>query len=136
MRRPLPLRRFARVSGPGRPTMHLAVADDRLVTACLTAPDPGTDIAQQAARVLGELERLLVAAGASRDSMLTAEIWLKEMADLPALAEVWNDFVPPGKAPVVSVLRADTSRPEGRVEIRIRARVAQHARPDSHCPSG
>ena len=84
------------------------VADDR------TANATG-----QTQQVLASIDRLLAEAGSDRTKILSATIYLPDMADFPALNAVWEAWVSPGAAPARATVQAKLANPDYRVEISI-----------------
>lgn len=83
-----------------------------------------TDITAQTQSVLAKIEQLLADAGSSKEHLLSATIWLKDMADFAAMNAVWDewvkDIIPPARACGESKLAHDDLL----VEITITAAVA------------
>lgn len=106
---------------PGRPVMAMTVAQGDGVSTCLTASDRSADAAGQTREILAGIERNLEAAGASRQTLLTAQVWVREAADLPAVAALWNAWVDAANPPTCSLVRAALARPDILVEIKVSA---------------
>jgi len=51
--------------------------------------------------------------------MLSATIYIKDMADFKAMNAVWDDWVPEGHAPARACVQASMARPELLVEISV-----------------
>jgi len=63
----------------------------------------GNDVAQQAERVLQNLAAVLAAAGSGLDRVVKATVFLKSMADFPAMNEVYGRYfktAPPARSTV------------------------------------
>lgn len=84
---------------------------------------PGAPVAEQTAAVLAEVDRLLTLAGSSRTRMLTAQIWLADMADFAAMNAVWDAWVPQGHCPARWTGEARLATPDYKVEIIVTAAV-------------
>lgn len=86
--------------------------------------DINTDITTQTQTVLAKIEQLLTDAGSSKEHLLSATIWLKDMADFTAMNAVWDewvrDIIPPARACGESKLAHESLL----VEITITAAVA------------
>jgi enamine deaminase RidA (YjgF/YER057c/UK114 family) len=84
---------------------------------------PGESVAAQTQAVLVQIERLLAAAGSDKSQILSATIWLADMADFPEMNRVWDAWVdredPPARATGESRLAA----PQYKVEIIVVAAV-------------
>lgn len=115
------IRRYGCVNEPGRPRMSLGLAHGSWVTVCAVAPSRAPDVAHQTREVLELLEAYLTEMGSSKAQLLTATVWLKDMADYAAMNAEWNAWVDEDNPPVRSCVRADMARPEMLVEIRLTA---------------
>ena len=63
----------------------------------------GNDVAQQTERVLKNLAAVLAAAGSGLDRVVKATVFLKSMADFPAMNEVYGRYfktAPPARSTV------------------------------------
>ena len=79
--------------------------------------EPGDDITAQTTTVLSEIDRLLAAAGSDRSKILTATIWLADIADFAAMNAVWDAWVDKANPPTRATSEAKLAAPEYRVEI-------------------
>lgn len=59
----------------------------------------GDTIGDQTRDCLARVDALLEQAGSSREHILQAIIWVKDMADFAGMNEVWDAWVPEGHAP-------------------------------------
>jgi enamine deaminase RidA (YjgF/YER057c/UK114 family) len=81
----------------------------------------GADVATQTADCLARVDALLAEAGASRETILQAIIWLADMNDFAAMNAVWDAWVPEGHAPARACGEAKLARPDLRVEVIVTA---------------
>lgn len=89
------------------------------------AADPDADIQEQTRSTLSRVEALLEEAGSSKEHILSATIYLRDIANHFALMnEVWNAWVPDGHAPARACVQAHMARAALLVEISIVAAVA------------
>ncbi len=88
------------------------------------AADPKADITGQVRQVLAQIDALLAEAGSDKSRLLSATIYLPDMADFPALNAVWETWVVPGATPARATVQANLAGPEYRVEIQVVAAVA------------
>lgn len=66
----------------------------------IVAADYHEDIRGQTRQVLAQLERLLEQAGSNRSRILSAQIWMKDMAaDFDSMNEVWSQWFASGETP-------------------------------------
>ncbi|AYH45817.1 RidA family protein [Azoarcus sp. DN11] len=76
------------------------------------------DAATQTREILASLDRLLAQAGSARDRLLSATIYLTDMADYDAMNAAWDAWLPAGTAPSRACVQvAALARPGWRVEI-------------------
>ena len=83
------------------------------------AKDSSADIAVQTGTMLERVDALLLEAGSDRYHILSATIYIKDMADFSTMNEVWERWVPRGAAPARACVQATMARPELRVEISV-----------------
>jgi len=81
----------------------------------------GATVTEQTRDTLARVEALLHEAGATRETMLQAVVWLADMADFDAMNAVWDDWVPAGHAPARACGEAKLARPDLKVEIIVTA---------------
>ena len=88
------------------------------------AADPEADIQEQTRSTLARVETLLTQAGSDKEHILSATIYLRDIANHFALMnEVWNAWVPEGHAPARACVQAHMARAALLVEITIVAAV-------------
>ncbi len=87
------------------------------------AEDRSADITEQTKTMLAKVDELIESVGSSRDKLLTATIYLKDMADFAAMNAVWDVWVPEGSAPARACVEARMASPELLVEISVTAAV-------------
>lgn len=83
--------------------------------------DPEGDVRSQTAQVLERIDRLLAAAGTDKSRILTAQVWLADMATFVDHNEVWNEWVDPANPPVRVCVEARLTGPRLLVEIMVTA---------------
>jgi 2-iminobutanoate/2-iminopropanoate deaminase len=76
---------------------------------------PG-DIADQARRVLQNVDAILKAAGASFHGVVRTTVYLADMADFPAMNEVYGTFFP-APQPARSTIQVSRLPKDARIEI-------------------
>jgi enamine deaminase RidA (YjgF/YER057c/UK114 family) len=79
------------------------------------------DIAGQVRDVLTQIDEVLERHGTDKTRLLTAQIWLADIADRAALNEVWAAWLAEGAAPARALVQAVLADPRWRVEIMITA---------------
>lgn len=86
--------------------------------------EPGADVTTQTKQVLAEIDRLLALAGSDKTRILSAQIWLADMADFQKMNAVWDAWVPQGHTPARATGESKLAGPEYLVEIIITAAKA------------
>lgn len=82
--------------------------------------DASKDISEQTATMLAKVDQLLIEAGSSRKSILSATIYVKSMADhFTAMNAVWDAWIPEGYAPARACVEASMAREALLVEISV-----------------
>lgn len=77
----------------------------------------GTTVAEQTRSILAEIDRLLALSGSSKERILSAQIWLADMADFAEMNAAWDAWVAPGNAPARATGEAKLAAAKYRVEI-------------------
>lgn len=85
------------------------------------AEDASLDIRGQTRQALEAIDRLLERAGTNRTRILSAQVFLPDLADFDAMNEVWEAWVPAGQAPSRATVQAYLTDPRWRVEILVTA---------------
>ena len=88
-------------------------------TAGVTASDLDGDITTQTRDVLAQIDALLETHGTDNTRLLQAQIWLKSIADRPAVNAVWSAWLPRDGAPARACVEAALADPRCLVEIMI-----------------
>jgi enamine deaminase RidA (YjgF/YER057c/UK114 family) len=81
----------------------------------------GQDIGGQTRQVLAAIDALLAEAGTDKSRLLTAQIFLADMADFAGMNAVWDVWVPTGETPARATVQARLAKPEWKVEIVVTA---------------
>ncbi len=85
----------------------------------LVADDGKADMATQTAQVLAAIDRLLAEVGSDKTRILSATIFLPDMADFPALNAAWEAWVVPGHTPARATVEAKLANADYKVEIQV-----------------
>ncbi|MDY1573287.1 RidA family protein [Pseudomonas paraeruginosa] len=100
--------------------LSAAVSFEALVFLSGQVPDQAEDIHGQTREVLAKIDALLAEAGSRKERILSATIYLKNIArDFAALNEVWTQWLPTGQAPSRTTVQAELARPSVLVEITV-----------------
>ncbi len=88
-----------------------------IVYLCGVTPDSVGGIGTQTRQVLERIDALLRAAGTDKSKLLTAQVWLSDMALFAEHNAVWNDWVDTKNPPVRACVEAGLWQPGLFVEI-------------------
>ena len=91
----------------------------------MTADDRSQDIKGQTRQTLAKIDDFLAKAGTDKSRLLTAQIWIKDIAnDFEGMNEVWNGWTAPNAAPTRATAQCDMGAPDVLVEIIVTAALA------------
>jgi enamine deaminase RidA (YjgF/YER057c/UK114 family) len=85
------------------------------------AEDTSQDAGGQTQQVLAAIDRLLAEAGSDKSRLLSAQIFLADMADFAAMNKAWEAWVMPGHTPARATIEAALAKPQYKVEILVTA---------------
>lgn len=103
---------------------HIVINNGIAYLSGQVAEDPDADVQEQTRSTLNKIDALLAEAGTSNEHVLSATIYLRDIANHFALMnEVWNTWVPEGHAPARACVEAHMARPALLVEICVIAAV-------------
>src|SRR5580658_9982257 len=74
---------------PGPRMSRAVVHGDTVYLPGVVAGKPDTGVAEQTQQILAEIERLLTLAGSSKSKILSATIWLADIATFAEMNGVW-----------------------------------------------
>lgn len=104
--------------------MSKAVVHHDTVYLCgQVAADRHAGITDQTATMLAKVDTLLEQAGSDREHLLSATLYLKDMALFDEMNRAWEAWVPEGYAPARACVEARMASPELLVEISVIAAV-------------
>lgn len=104
------------------PRMSQAViANGFVFLAGQVATDPSADVENQTRQILGEIDRLVAAAGSSKDRILTATVYLSDIGSFGQMNRAWDSWVSKTAPPARATVEAKLAAPEYRVEIQVTA---------------
>lgn len=99
------------------PRMSQAVAHGDTIYLAGQVGTPDAPVADQTRQVLVAIDRLLAQAGSDKTKILSATVWLADMADYAAMNAVWDAWVAPGHAPARATGESRLAAPGYKVEI-------------------
>ena len=77
-------------------------------------------VAEQAKDILATIDTLLTEAKTDKSRLISATIWLTDMATFAQMNQVWDRWVKPGAAPTrATVESAQLAAPEYKIEIAV-----------------
>ncbi|MHA4835728.1 RidA family protein [Sphingopyxis sp. MSC1_008] len=103
------------------PRMSQAVIHGGIVYLAGQVGAPGEDATAQTRAILASIDELLAEAGTDRSHLLTAMIWLADMADFAAMNVVWEEWIGGTNAPTRATGEVRLATPDYRVEIIVTA---------------
>jgi len=78
---------------------------------------PGESVTAQTREVLANIEDLLARTGSAKSKILSATIWLADMADFAEMNAVWDAWIDGKDAPARATGEAKLATPDYKVEI-------------------
>lgn len=99
------------------PRMSQAVIHNNTVYLAGQVGSPGASAADQTRTILAQIETLLAEAGSEKSKILSATIWLADMADFAEMNAVWDQWVAGRDAPARATGEAKLATPDYKVEI-------------------
>ncbi|MCE6952702.1 RidA family protein [Cereibacter sphaeroides] len=103
------------------PRMSQAVSANGIVWLAGQVGKPGDSVADQTRTCLAEVDRLLALAGTDKTRIVSAQIWLADIADFAEMNSVWDQWVPAGHTPARATGEAKLAAPDYRVEVIVTA---------------
>lgn len=103
------------------PRMSKAVVNGNTVyLAGIVAEDPkGKSMAEQTRNILSIIDGYLAKAGTDKSKLLSANIWITDMANFAEMNSVWDAWVSPGNTPARATVQAGLASPDYKVEIMV-----------------
>jgi|SRR5687767_10769477 enamine deaminase RidA (YjgF/YER057c/UK114 family) len=83
----------------------------------------GATVREQTEGILKLIDRWLASVGTDKSKLLSATVWLTDMADYNEMNAVWDAWVPAGTAPARACVQAKLAFPELKVEIALMCAV-------------
>jgi enamine deaminase RidA (YjgF/YER057c/UK114 family) len=103
------------------PRMSKAVIHgDTVYLAGIVADSPkGKSVAEQTKNILSQIDGFLALAGTDKTKLLSANIWITDMANFAEMNSVWDSWVSPGNTPARATVEAKLASPDYKVEIMV-----------------
>ena len=104
---------------PGLRMSEAVAMGNRIYCSGMIPEDTSLDITGQVKQALFEIDSLLAKGGSDKAKILTATIWLADIADFAAMNAVWDAWVVPGQAPARATVQTRMNDPKMKVEIMV-----------------
>lgn len=86
----------------------------------IVANEPkGKSVTDQSKDILAQIDGYLKQAGTDKSKLLSANIWITDMADFAEMNAVWDAWVSPGNTPARATVEARLATPDYKVEIMV-----------------
>ena len=79
----------------------------------------GESVTKQTQDILATIDSHLAKAGTDKSKLLSANIWVTDMADFNEMNAVWDGWVSPGNTPARATVQAKLAAPGYKVEIMV-----------------
>lgn len=99
------------------PRMSQAVTHGNTVYLAGQVGAPGESVTVQTETVLAQIDALLAETGSDKSRILSATIWLADMADFAAMNAVWEPWIAGVGAPARATGEVRLATPDYKVEI-------------------
>ncbi|MEO8558911.1 MAG: RidA family protein [Rhodospirillales bacterium] len=102
------------------PRMSQAVVHGNTVyLAGVVADDTKLDTNGQAKQIMAKIDALLAKAGTDKSKLLSAVIYITDMANFADMNKAWDAWVSPGNTPARATVQAQLATPAYKVEIMV-----------------
>jgi Putative translation initiation inhibitor, yjgF family len=106
-------------SGPRMSQM--VIHKDTVYLAGQVADEPTPDVGAQTRQILGQIDALLAEAGTDKSKLLSATIYLTDIATFADMNKAWEAWVDPANTPARATVEARLAAPQYLVEIQVTA---------------
>ena len=101
----------------GKRLSEIVVHGNTIYLAGEVPDDTAKDITGQTEEVLAKIDKLLAKVGSDKSKLLSAQIFLPNMADFAGMNAAWEAWVIPGQTPARATIEAKLANPAYKVEI-------------------
>ena len=102
---------------PGEFFSQAVVHGDTVYLAGHTAP--GATVTEQMTNILEQIDQRLAAVGSDRSKLLSASVWLTDIATFDEMNAVWVGWIDPDNKPVRATVEAKLAAPAFLVEVMV-----------------
>jgi enamine deaminase RidA (YjgF/YER057c/UK114 family) len=86
----------------------------------IVADNPkGKNVTEQTMDILKQIDGFLAKAGTDTSKLLSANIWITDMANFAEMNAVWDSWVAPSNTPARATVEAKLAAPDYKVEIMV-----------------
>jgi enamine deaminase RidA (YjgF/YER057c/UK114 family) len=104
---------------PGTRMSQAVVAGGLVFLAGQVSRSGGETVADQTRAILSQIDELLKQAGTSKERLVSANIWLTDIATWAEMNSVWDTWVPANSGPARATVEAKLAAPQYKVEIAV-----------------
>ena len=79
----------------------------------------GASVGEQSKGIVDKIDALLAEAGTDKSKILTATVWLTDLATFDEFNAVWDAWVTPGAPPCRACVEANLAAPQYNVEVMV-----------------
>jgi enamine deaminase RidA (YjgF/YER057c/UK114 family) len=108
-----------RIEAGSRMSQAVIHGDTVYLAGQVAQKSPGKPVGEQTKEILGAIDRLLGEAGSDKSKLLSAQIWLADIATFNEMNEVWDAWLSPGNAPARATVESKLASPQFTVEIMV-----------------
>jgi len=101
----------------GKRLSEIVVHNNTVYLAGEVPDDTSADITTQTRQVLAKIDRLLAQVGSDKTRLVSAQIFIADMADFAGMNAAWEAWVAPGQTPARATIEAKLANPGYKVEI-------------------
>ena len=104
----------------GQRMSKAVIHGETVYLAGIVADSPkGKGMAEQTRSILSQIDNFLAMAGTNKTKLLSANIWITDMAHFGEMNTVWDAWVSPGNTPARATVEAKLASPDYKVEIMV-----------------
>jgi len=98
----------------------VVVHGNTVYLAGIVANNPkGKSVTEQTKDILQQIDGFLTKAGTDKSKLLSANIWITDMANFTEMNAVWDAWVASGNTPARATVEAKLAAPDYKVEIMV-----------------
>ena len=110
-----------RIEAGSRMSQAVVHGDTVYLAGQVALKSPGKPVGEQTKEILTSIDRLLKEAGSDKSKLLSAQIWLADIARFNEMNAVWDAWVAPGNPPCRACVESKLASPQYTVEIMVTA---------------